>query len=128
MFPIIAPARSALHAYIYMPCGMELSSIYRQYIYPPAPPPTGDLMHADGGSDFIGGDSKSGNVYYNARKMETPRVKPFRAGTEGIAIDGTNKLMLYSLQKLPIPNLMARTGLHLFILKQIMEALVQNLI
>jgi len=62
---------------------------------PPAPPPTGDLMHADGGNDFIGVVySKSGNVYYNSTQDGNTWSGEtlLGAGTEArIAIDGTNK-------------------------------------
>ncbi len=61
----------------------------------PPIPPTGDVMHADGGSDFIGVVySRSGNVYYNSTQDGNTWSGEtlLGAGTEArIAIDGTNK-------------------------------------
>ena len=62
---------------------------------PPAPPLTGDVMHADGGNDFIGVVySKSGNVYYNSTQNGNTWLGEtlLGTGTEArTAIDGTNK-------------------------------------
>ena len=62
---------------------------------PPVPPPTGDLMHAGGGNDFIGvvyskGD---GNVYYNSTRDGNNWLGEtlLGEGTEArMAIDGNN--------------------------------------
>jgi hypothetical protein len=60
-----------------------------------SPPPTGDVMHADGGSDFVGvvyskGD---GNVYYNSTQDGCTWCDEITLGTGSqahIAIDGNN--------------------------------------
>ncbi len=59
------------------------------------PPPTGDLMHADGGNNFIGVVySRDGNVYYNSTKDGNTWLGETVLGTGSearMAIDGNDR-------------------------------------